>query len=113
MIGETKSHHPAIKKGSVVVYQIHGKELVSILASFLKRMKGVYGWYVLRKDVEKLGPDYQSPDSDQANPECCAAWPRRFYPLWFDSHQLIRALPPLRLGECLLSLAAVSTSNRS
>jgi len=26
--------------------------------------------------------------------ECCASWRRRFYPLWFDSHQLIRALLP-------------------
>jgi hypothetical protein len=50
-----------------IVYQVYGKELVRIPSSFLNRMKGVYGWYVLRQDLEVLGPEYRLPAGDQAS----------------------------------------------
>ncbi len=50
----------------MVVYQVHGTERQKIEASLLKTMKdeqikcikGVYGWYVLSDDLEKLDPEY-------------------------------------------------------
>lgn len=74
MTAETISHYPAVENRSRVVYQVHGKDVVTIPACFLKRRKGVYGWYVLAKDVEMLGPVYRTSDSDHAN-----STPERIY----------------------------------
>ncbi|MGA2204698.1 MAG: hypothetical protein ABSD89_10870 [Halobacteriota archaeon] len=69
MISLPTAQTSAIEKTPVVVYQVHGKEVVRIPKCFLKRKKGVYGWYVLREDLEIFGPDFQRATSDEGKPE--------------------------------------------
>jgi hypothetical protein len=50
----------------MIVYQIHGTERQRVESSLLKAMKdeqikcmkGVYGWYILSDDLQKLDPEY-------------------------------------------------------
>jgi hypothetical protein len=51
----------------MIVYQVLGNEIVRIPPSFLKRRKGVYGWYVLRQDLELLGPEFKLSTSNEPN----------------------------------------------
>jgi hypothetical protein len=67
MISDPTPHTCAIEKTSMVVYQVHGNEVVRIPKCFLEKMKGVYGWYVLREDLEILGCEFQRATSDQGN----------------------------------------------
>jgi hypothetical protein len=50
----------------MIVYQVQGTELLRIPTPFLKRMKGVYGWYIQRSDAQMLCPGIEACTSDQS-----------------------------------------------
>lgn len=74
MTRQTTSQPLAVEKTSMIVFQIGGKEIVSIPATVLTRVKGVYGWYVLGEDVEVLGPEYRITGNDHG-----VSTPERIY----------------------------------
>jgi len=61
------TNHTTMTKSAVgVIYQVQGRDLLTIPGCFLEGIKGVYAWYVRLRDIEILGTEYRLPANDTA-----------------------------------------------